>query len=390
MSENTNVDLSEDRIKKLKEALELCLSVAEDYFNPQSEDIPDYFTNGLSEKFRHALDLMTKYHNRAAGGYNNLVTSLTIKVAYGEEVDIRYHQRQIQDQTDRPAGFNFRGVSETIVYPWMADHGFPTAKSGWQTRTLERPKPYMLNYDENISTIKEPFLTSYDQIETHQQSSKIALSYLFWHRLHIRERLKITLAQPKIDNVSEIVDLLSKHFFYQFKDSKGGSRLPVLALHAIYSVLMDELNRYQGKSIKPLEKHSAADSQTGAIADIEIANPDGSVFEAVEVKHNQVVSAAMVETAKEKMSGSTVDRYYILTTHCCHEPSAEILKQVDNINRILGRQLIVDGVMPTIRYYLRLMISPGTIIPRYLKLMADDESVGFEHRAAWNQLVAER
>ena len=387
---NTDTSVPAERREKLTNALDLCLGIALDYFNPQSDVIPDYFKNGLSDTFRESLDLMTKFCDKAAGGYNNLVTSLSIKVAYGESIDIRYHQSQIQDRTDRPAGFNFRGVSEDLIYPWMEKQEFHTAKSGWQTRTFERPKPYTLDYDENIKTIKEPFLTSYDRIETHHENATIALSYLFWHRLHIREKLKITLAMPKLDNVAEIVALLSNHFFYKFKDSKGGSRLPVLALHAVYSVLIDELHRYQGKVLKPLEAHSAADSQTGAIGDIEIANPDGSIFEAVEVKHEQVVSSAMVETAKEKIGGSSVDRYYILTTHANHEPSQEILKQVDNINRILGRQLIVNGVIPTIRYYLRLLISPGAVIPRYLALLADDKSVGFEHRAIWNDLVASR
>ena len=35
----------------------------------------------------------------------------------------------------------------------MEKQEFHTAKSGWQTRTFERPKPYTLDYDENIKTI---------------------------------------------------------------------------------------------------------------------------------------------------------------------------------------------------------------------------------------------
>lgn len=390
MSEIISTDLSADRIEKLTGALNKCLDVALEHFDPQLKATPDYFTRGLSQELRNALDSMTQFCDKAAGGYNNLVTSLTVKVAYGNNVDIRYHQSQIQHLTDRPAGFNFRGVSENIVYPWMEKHEFHTAKSGWQTRTLERPKPYTLDYDENISTIKTPFLVSYDRIETHHENAEIALSYLFWHRLHIREKLKITLALPKLDNVSEIVALFSNHFFYKFKDSKGGSRLPVLALHAVYSVLIEELDRYQGKKLKKLQAHSAADSRTGAIGDIEIANADGSIFEAVEVKHEQVVSLAMIESSREKIAGSSVDRYYILTTHPNHEPSPEILKTVDKINRILGRQIIVNGVIPTIRYYLRLMISPGSVLPKYLDLLASDASIGYEHRAIWNALVTSR
>ena len=87
----------------------------------------------------------------------NIVTCLAIKTAM-PEVDIRYHQVQIQHQTKRSAGFNFRGISENVIYTWLSDHNFDGAKSGWQTRTFERPKPYSLDYDENIGDIKESFM----------------------------------------------------------------------------------------------------------------------------------------------------------------------------------------------------------------------------------------
>ena len=73
----------------------------------------------------------------------------------------------------------------------MQAHEFPGAKSGWQTRTYERPKPYKLNYDENIGDIKEPFLKCYDQIEEHDQDAFMALAFLLWRREQLREKSKI-------------------------------------------------------------------------------------------------------------------------------------------------------------------------------------------------------
>lgn len=367
--------------------LDKALATAEEYFITKNEALPAFATDSLNPEFIDALESMAKYCEKASGGYSNLITSLSIKAVYGEKVDVRYHQVQIQNQTDRPAGFNFRGVSESVIYEWMEAHEFHGAKSGWQTRTFERPKPYMLTYDENIGTIKDAFLTCYDQVETHKQSAQIALAFLLWRRLQLREASKVTLAVPRIQDVLQITHLFESHFFYKYKDSKGASRLPVLALYSIYAVLLDELTRYNGKILKPLEAHSAADAQTGAIGDIEITNEDGTAFEAVEVKHGLPITKAMVDSAKQKIRGSQVDRYYILTTHSQHEPDDEVLKEVENVKKLLGCQLIVNGVIPSIKYYLRLLTNPGAVLPVYAQKLAEDEAIGFEHRDVWNKIA---
>lgn len=376
-------DLDGKITAKLDEAFE----VAEEYFATKREETPAFALDNLNQNFIDALEIMAKYCEKASTGYSNLITSLSIKSVFGEAVDVRYHQVQIQDKTDRPAGFNFRGVSEEIIYPWMEAHEFHGAKSGWQTRTFERPKPYMLDYDENIGTIKVPFLVAYDQVETHKQSAFYALAFLLWRRLQLREASKVVLAIPKIQDVLQITKLFEAHFFYKYKDSKGASRLPVLALYAIYTVLLDETSRFKGKHLKPLEAHSAADAQTGAIGDIEVVDDEGNSFEAVEVKHGLPITTAMVDSAKQKIRGSQVDRYYILTTHAQHEPSEAVLKEVENVKKLLGCQLIVNGVIPSIKYYLRILTNPGAVIPAYVNKLEKDEAVGFEHRDIWNKIA---
>lgn len=377
----------QDLDRKIKQKMNEALDVAEEYFVTKKDEIPTFASENLNPMFIDALEQMAKNCEKASTGYCNLITSLAIKAVFGEHVDIRYHQVQIQNKTSRPAGFNFRGISEYTICPWMAEHEFPTAKSGWQTRTFERPKPYMMNYDENIGTIKEPFLISYDQIETHNQNALYALAFLFWRRLQLRESSKVVLAVPKIQDVLQITNLLETHFFYKYKDSKGASRLPVLALYAIYSVLLNELDRFNGKHLKELESHSAADTQTGAIGDIEIVDDNGNAFEAIEVKHGLPITTAIVDIAKQKIRGSQVDRYYILTTHTQHEPNKEVCKEVDNVKKLLGCQLIVNGVIPSIKYYLRMLTNPGAIIPIYIEKIKNDSAISFEHRDIWNKIA---
>ncbi len=372
---------------KIRKELDDAFDEAETYFATHKEDIPPTVAERLEPKFIDALERMEKYCEKASGSYNNLITSLAIKAVYGDSVDVRYHQVQIQDQTDRPAGFNFRGVSEGVIYEWMEEHEFHGAKSGWQTRTFERPKPYMLSYDENIGTIKEPFLICYDELETQHQSARLALLLLLWRRLQLREASKIELAIPRIHDVMQITNLFEAHFFYKYKDSKGASRLLVLAMYAIYSVMIQELQRFDGKHVKELEPHSAADARTGAIGDIEIVDNAENVFEAIEVKHEQIISKAMVDSVKQKIRGSQVERYYILTTHSQHEPTEDVQMEVKTVKKLLGCQMIVNAVLPTIRYYLRLLSDPGDVLPIYADVLEKDGAIGFEHRDIWNKIA---
>lgn len=376
-------DLSERIFAKLDEAY----NMAEIAHIEKREELPLFVTMNLNEVFIDALEDIARQCEKASSGYLNIITALSIKAVYGDTVDIRYHQTQIQSQTDRPAGFNFRGVSEKIIYTWMEDHEFHGAKSGWQTRTFERPKPYLMTYDENIGSIKQSFLTIYNEAEKHPQAAIYALALLLLRRIELRETNEITLAVPNLQDVIQITQLFRSHFFYDYKDSKGASRLPVLALYAVYMVLTKELRRYADKHLKRLEAHSAADSQTGSIGDIEVLNADETVFEAVEVKHQIQINKAIVDSAKQKIRSSRVDRYYILTTSQHHEPTAEVLAEVGNVKRLLGTQMIVNGVVPTIRYYLRLLSDPSSVLPEYVKLLQLDNAVSFEHRDIWNKIA---
>ena len=100
----------------IRKELDEAFDKAEAYFVTKCEELPPFAVENLNPRFINALELMAKYCEKASGGYSNLITSLSIKAVYGERVDVRYHQVQIQSQTDRPAGFNFRGVSETTIY----------------------------------------------------------------------------------------------------------------------------------------------------------------------------------------------------------------------------------------------------------------------------------
>jgi DNA (cytosine-5)-methyltransferase 1 len=349
-----------------------------------SGETPDY---GLSTRIVSALTELSFLAQKASTGFTNIVTCLAIKSAK-PQVDIRYHQVQIQNQTERSAGFNFRGVSEKVVYPWLNEHAFEGAKSGWQTRTFERPKPYMLSYDENIGDIKESFLITFDEVEEHDAPAADALAHLIYLQLLHRESKKINLSIPRTQDIQLITQVFAKHFFYPYKSVKGASRLPVLALYAIYSVLLGQLARYQGMELRPLEEHSAADSQTGAVGDIEVVRVGtDDVFEAIEVKHNIALNERIIQDAATKIMNKSVDRYYILTTHTTCEPDDLLQQKITRIKLLYNCQLIANGVIPSIKYYLRLLSNPSLVFQKYVELLATDSAIKHEHREVWNNLA---
>lgn len=371
-------DINGDSLKQLDNALALAEAAFAKGVHPQVS---------LSTRLQASLDELHTRAQAASAAFNNIITCLAIKSAR-PNVDIRYHQTQIQKDTDRPAGVNFRRISEDTVYPWLSRNRFEGAKSGWQTRTLERPKPYTMSYDENIAHVKNAFLSVFDEIEENGQPAYDALIYLIFRQVVRREEVKITLSIPKTQDISTIVELFRLHFFRSYKGSKGASRLPVLALHAIYSVMVPELRRYAGKTVVALNAHSAADSQTGSIGDIEVSDDTtGEIFEAVEVKHTLPIVEAIAADVQLKVMDKSISRYYILTTHSNCEPDDGAKKIIENIKTVYDCQVIANGVMPTIRYYLRLLEDPSTIFPAYVELLKSDKSIAHEHRTAWNEVI---
>lgn len=347
----------------------------------------DLSVYGLSDRLDDALKEISSLSQKAATGFTNVVTCLAIKAAM-PKVDMRYHQVQIQKNTDRPAGFNFRGVSEKTVYPWLNENTFEGAKSGWQTRTFERPKPYMLSYDENIGAIKNSFLTTFDEIEEYGESAEDALAFILHQQLVLRETKKIRMSLPRTNDIQLIVKLFEEHFFHSYKASSGASRLPVLALYSIYTILIQQLDRYKGMELKLLEEHSAADSQTGAVGDIEIINTETrEVFEAIEVKHNIALNERIIADVAKKIMSKKVDRYYILTTHINCDPDDVLYRKIVTVKEMYDCQLIANGVIPSLKYYLRLVSEPSKVFKKYVELLENDKTIKHEHREVWNKLA---
>lgn len=204
------------------------------------------------------------------------------------------------------------------------------------------------------------------------------------------EESQIKLIRPFAFGCNNLVEILDKHFHSIYK-AEGASRLPVLAFYAVYECLMNEATRFKNKTLLQIESHTSADARSGRIGDIEIIDENKRVFEAIEIKHGITISLQLVLDAYAKFRTTAVKRYYILSTapQVDTQEWDKIQAQVQGIKNVHGCQLIVNGVMPSLKYYLRLLNDPFEFIDRYVNLLETDIALKFEHKEKWNKIIGE-
>lgn len=203
-----------------------------------------------------------------------------------------------------------------------------------------------------------------------------------------RENSKIELAKPHSLSISDIIQVLELHFNYRYS-CQGASRLPVLAIYAAYQCMVREIFRFRDKVLCPLEAHTSADSQSGQIGDIQVNHGDGSAFEGVEVKHQIPIDVETVRHAYSKFMVYRTDRYYLLTTADMDAADWEsINREIRQIRRNHGCQVIVNGVYSSLRYYLRMLDDTALFIEYYVSLLERDKSIKYPHLVAWNEIIS--
>ena len=331
-----------------------------------------------------------------------LITSLTKKIETPIQ-DVRYHKKELQD------GYSGRGFDTRHVTPFIRDKFQRFAMkggSGWLTRSLEQAHPYTLEYPGKIlnKTMKEAFLQILNDIEENRADPKKYLQAIFSALINLMAKSQVNLSLFEGTNedsteiqesdtitIDNIVNLLKYHFSYNYRVA-GASRLPVLAIFSAYEMLM-ALDRYEGKTLPPLKSHTTSDIKSGGIGDIEVLDENGEFFEGVEIKHNIPISPNLVQDAYQKFAETPVRRYYLLTTA---EPNVDdagaVERLVHQIHRQHGCEVIVNGILPSLKYYLRLLTNPKLFLDCYSKNLQLDfkQSTDIKevHLHYWNELIS--
>ena len=330
-----------------------------------------------------------------------LITSLTKKIETPTQ-DVRYHKKEL------PNGYSGRVFDTRYVTPFIREKFQRYAMkggSGWLTRSLEQAHPYTPEYPGRIldKTVKEAFLQILNDIEENRADPKKYLQAIFSSLISsmAKSQVNLSLFEETNENTTEtqesdtitidnIVNLLEYHFSYDYRVA-GASRLPVLAVYSAYEILMT-LDRYKGKTLPPLKSHTTSDIKSGGIGDIEVLDENEKFFEGVEIKHNIPISQSLVRDAYQKIADTSVRRYYLLTTA---EPNVDdagaVERLVQEILRQHGCEVIVNGILPSLKYYLRLLTNPKLFLDCYSKNLQLDFNQSTDikevHLRYWNELL---
>jgi DNA (cytosine-5)-methyltransferase 1 len=319
---------------------------------------------------------------------NVLITSLVEKCAHPSQ-DVRYHQAKME------GGYSGRTLDTIIITPFLKSKQLKTMKeAGWLTRSLEQDAPYDLEYPGAIRNkkVKAAFLNIMDKIQKEPDLCRHCLSYLLQRLIEHREadNLKVELQDnPDAWIIEDIINKL-KRFFSEAKGS-GRSKLPVIAFYAIYEVLVNELHRYEDKELVDLGSHTSADIRSKAIGDIQVNTKDGNPFEGVEIKYGVEITEYIIRDSFKKIRELPVKRYYLLSTN---NPT---LEQRNKFSKILlnirvnhGCQFIINGLFPTLKYYLRLIEDTNSFIKYFGEDLFSDDEVCLDIKQLWKSITSSK
>ena len=329
---------------------------------------------------REWTDIIVRARTKAA--VTVTVTSL-VKKCVDPAQDVRRHRVEI------PGGYSGHDLDSKTVTPFLKANGFPAvSESGWVRRPFNQNAPYGLSYAGSIGGdgLKEAFLRVLGAVEGGKAEPRSLLTYMFGQLVKLRELERVRLARPAGLTIPGIARRLDGHFSGV---GSGKARLPVLAVYAAYRQMVGSgTGRYGRMNLREMESSAVAGPRLGSIGDIEVTDPkDGSVVEAVDIKHGRSITADTVRKAYGRFKAEPVKRYYLLTTAGIVN-AEEVAREVDRIREEHGCQVIVGDVSDILKRHLQLLKSPDDFIAGYVGLVEDDISIKYAHKMAWNNVVS--
>ncbi|MDE8035286.1 restriction endonuclease, SacI family [Actinobacillus equuli subsp. equuli] len=344
-----------------------------DYYY-QSEQLSEF---GLTEKEIKQIDEVLTRIAKNKGVYTVLITLALYKI-FNPKQDIRQHKIELRN------GFSGRSFDTKYITPTLKELGLPAmAESGWLTRSLEQAYAYDFDYKGKITPkeLHSAFLETVASIQKSAINAEKILKALLaggirYQRENIVEIKKIKHSDLQIQT---IIEILRTHFEEKY-GTHGGSKLPVIAFYAIYSVLIDELGRFKDSRLSELGSHTASDRTSQSGGDIEIFKDD-QLFEALEIKLDKAPTAHMVRVAYEKINKFGISRYYILSgLPPVENEITEINSLIEQIQNEHGCQVIVNGLYASLKYYLRLISDVKLFLNKYIELVEVDKELQKIHK----------
>jgi len=326
-----------------------------------------------------------------------LITSLVKKILNPTQ-DIRLHR------TDFENGYSARSLDTKFTTPFFKRYFPKYANKESSFLTLATRERIKWTKDEGKGLkirdkkLRDSFLNVFEQIEIKNKNPQEYLIYLFYKLIELSmednlifqsvEKTKETVFDL---NISIIIEMLQKHF-----SEKLSSRLPVIAIYSIYEILIPNAKRYSNKKLLPLQVHTSSDKH--GFGYIEIYDNENNPFEIVEIKHNISIDKYLIFDIVKKIEKTNINRYYLLTTFQEIFDTKETEKSVNEfiiqVKRQQGMDIIVNGIISTLKYYLRFIDDYNLFIKTYTDNLINDAKNSTEvktcHIEKWIEILKSR
>lgn len=370
----TKEDLEPDRFQRLQAVFESAYAEAEEIVEGKAaNDLGAILGPDLAAE----VDTLASTKNAARG----IALTLTAYKLVEPSQDIRNHK------AEHPGGFSARSYDSRVTVPFLITRNLPrSVETHWLSQTFSFAGPYVLGsvLKTQPKAAGNLLISVVNAVEAGNPAvAQAVLIGLLVRFIRIRNADKVVLTRPKDLPIHKVRELIEAHLAGPYK--ANAPRIPQLVIYAVYGCLVGSVGRYAGAELEPIERLKSADRKRGTIGDIVVAR-EGRRIEAVEIKHDQPIAYIHVAEAIDKVRAESVTRYYLLSNQgidtgdreAIERRAAEFLKQN-------GCEIIINGVIDSLAYYLRLLPSTTDFLFRYAELLEGDPDTSYEHRIRWNE-----
>ena len=323
-----------------------------------------------------------------------VITSL-LKKMMAPQQDIRLHMKKFTN------GYSARVLDTKTTTPFFKEYFPRYANKETAFLTKATRSEIIWNFDEGLKLpfrskgLIAPFLSLIDKIQKGTINLDQCMVYIFANLYILSKNSQMIFDKTteaagvyNVININAIVEMLKKHF-----ESRLSSRLPVIAIYAVYHELFKTLKRYEGKVLRPLNVHTSSDKH--GYGDIEIWNQNGTPFEMIEIKHNIPIDRNMIFDVTKKSEATTIARYYVLTTYV---NTFQELGEEEYINQLVLKikqendlEVIANGIIYSLKYYLRFVENYHDFLKTYTDELIVDAKNSTEvknfHIENWQEIL---
>jgi DNA (cytosine-5)-methyltransferase 1 len=348
----------------------------------------------IDEEIKVSVDIFIQKIETDKSLIQVIITTLLKKIIKPEQ-DIRLHMAKF------PNGYSARVLDTKVTTPFFKINFPRYANKETAFLTKATRAEIIWNFEEGIKlplrskSLIKPFLQLIDKIENQVIDIEKCLVYIFAQLYVLSQSHDIVFAETleiansvNIININIVMKMIETHF-----EEPLSSRLPVIAMFTIYKELFKTTPRFKNKILLLLNVHTSADKH--GYGDIETRDYNNNPFEILEIKHNIPIDRNMILDIVKKSANTTIERYYILTTYqdCFINKDEEnyINNLILKIKKESGLEIIANGIVNTLKYYLRFIEDYHEFIHTYTEELVKDARNSTEvkdsHIQAWQIIL---